>query len=78
MQAGMVPNGPRTVDGKIVLEAKMLDNSHRTLLVEPTSTAGVRSVICMSNVKSTSCDTKTLLQNLLRSDYENRIYMFNF
>jgi hypothetical protein len=44
----MVPNGPRTVDGKIVLEAKMLDNSHRTLLVEPTSTAGVRSVICIA------------------------------
>jgi hypothetical protein len=28
----MAGSGPKTVDGKIVLQAHMLDNSHRTLL----------------------------------------------
>ena len=29
---------PKTLDGKIVLQAYMLDNSYKTLLVEPSST----------------------------------------
>ena len=31
-------SAPKTLDGKIVLQAYMLDNSYKTLLVEPSST----------------------------------------
>lgn len=34
--------GPRTLNGKVVLQVYMLDNSMKTLLVEPTSTVHVR------------------------------------
>ena len=35
-------SAPKTLNGKIVLQAYMLDNSYKTLLVEPTSTVHVR------------------------------------
>jgi len=35
-------SGPRTLNGKVVLQVYMLDNSMKTLLVEPTSTVHVR------------------------------------
>ncbi len=31
-------SAPKTLDGKIVLQAYFLDNSYKTLLVEPSST----------------------------------------
>jgi len=35
-------SGPRTLNGKIVLQVYLLDNSYKTLLIEPTSTVYVR------------------------------------
>ena len=35
--------GPRTLNGKVVLQIYMLDNSMKTMLAEPTSTVKVRS-----------------------------------
>ena len=34
-------SGPKTMNGKIVLQVYMLDTSYKTLLIEPTSTAHV-------------------------------------
>lgn len=36
-------SGPRTLNGKIVLQVYTLDNSYKTLLIEPTSTVHVCS-----------------------------------
>ena len=35
-------SGPRTLNGKIVLQVYLLDNSYKTVLIEPTSTIHVR------------------------------------
>lgn len=35
-------SAPKTLNGKIVLQAYLLDNSYKTLLIEPTSTVHVR------------------------------------
>lgn len=37
-------SGPKTLNGKIVLQVYLLDNSYKTLLIEPTSTVHVRAV----------------------------------
>ena len=34
--------GPRTLNGKVVLQVYLLDNSYKTVLIEPTSTIHVR------------------------------------
>jgi hypothetical protein len=34
---------PKILNGKVVLQVYMLDNSYKTMLVEPTSTVHVRS-----------------------------------
>ena len=36
-------SGPKTMNGKIVLQAYLLDTSYKALLIEPTSTAHVRA-----------------------------------
>ncbi len=35
-------SGPRTLNGKIVLQVYMLDNSYKTVLIEPTACVQVR------------------------------------
>lgn len=42
-------SGPRTLNGKVVLQVYMLDNSMKTLLVEPTSTVHVRFSNCAAS-----------------------------
>lgn len=37
-------SGPRTLNGKIVLQVYTLDNSYKTLLIEPTSTVHVSAL----------------------------------
>jgi hypothetical protein len=37
---------PKILNGKVVLQVYMLDNSYKTLLVEPTSTVHVRGCPC--------------------------------
>jgi hypothetical protein len=37
-------NVPKILNGKIVLQVWLLDNSYKTLLIEPTSTVHVRTV----------------------------------
>jgi hypothetical protein len=46
-KAGTMSSGPRTLNGKVVLQVYMLDNSMKTLLVEPTSTVHVRPSIAV-------------------------------
>jgi hypothetical protein len=52
----MASNAPKTLNGKIVLQVYMLDNSYKTLLIEPNATAHVSRALlvgprspCFSN-----------------------------
>jgi hypothetical protein len=44
--------GPRTLGGKVVLQVYMLDNSYKTLLIEPTSTVNVRAAAGVNVVEA--------------------------